>query len=134
MYQNVNPQDTYAAMKQDPAAQMIDCRTQAEWRFVGTPDLSSLNRELICLEWVSFDGQSNSQFSAQIEQHLDKDTPIYILCRSGVRSAAACEALVAAGFTTLFNVAGGFEGNHDEAGHRGTIEGWKADKLPWRQP
>ena len=30
-------------------------------------------------------------------------------------------------------VAGGFEGAHDGAQHRGTAQGWKADGLPWVQ-
>ncbi|MEM7686023.1 MAG: rhodanese-like domain-containing protein, partial [Pseudomonadota bacterium] len=31
------------------------------------------------------------------------------------------------------NVAEGFEGDLDADGHRGTINGWKAHGLPWRQ-
>jgi len=30
-------------------------------------------------------------------------------------------------------VAEGFEGHHDSQGHRGTVSGWKAEGLPWRQ-
>jgi len=38
-----------------------------------------------------------------------------------------------AGFPRAFNVADGFEGPVDQEGHRGTVAGWKADGLPWRQ-
>jgi rhodanese-related sulfurtransferase len=40
--------------------------------------------------------------------------------------------LADAGYTT-YNVANGFEGQIDAAGHRGTLNGWKAEDLPWRQ-
>jgi len=58
---------------------------------------------------------------------------IYFLCRSGVRSLAAAEAAQAAGFPYVYNIADGFEGPPDRAGHRGTTSGWKAEGLPWRQ-
>ncbi|MGL5909808.1 MAG: rhodanese-like domain-containing protein, partial [Phycicoccus sp.] len=58
--------------------------------------------------------------------------PVYLLCRSGVRSVAAAEALTAAGLGPAYNVLDGFEGPHDAAGHR-TVSGWKNAGLPWRQ-
>jgi rhodanese-related sulfurtransferase len=50
-----------------------------------------------------------------------------------VRSLAAAEAAVAAGYSHAYNVADGFEGPPDEDGHRGRIAGWKVEGLPWRQ-
>jgi rhodanese-related sulfurtransferase len=55
------------------------------------------------------------------------------LCRSGVRSRDAAIAMTAAGFKACYNVASGFEGDKDAAGHRGTVSGWKVDGLPWMQ-
>ena len=60
------------------------------------------------------------------------DRPVYLICRSGVRSAAAAEILAMRGYTT-FNVADGFEGQIDPAGHRGSLGGWKVAGLPWKQ-
>ena len=48
-------------------------------------------------------------------------------------SRYAAEAMTAAGFQECYNVAGGFEGDPDDQGHRGTVNGWKVDGLPWRQ-
>jgi rhodanese-related sulfurtransferase len=59
--------------------------------------------------------------------------PILAICRSGARSLAAAQALAAAGFTELYNVAEGFEGDRDEDGHRNTINGWRQRGLPWIQ-
>jgi rhodanese-related sulfurtransferase len=50
-----------------------------------------------------------------------------------VRSLAAAEAARAAGFPNVYNIADGFEGPPDGAGHRGATSGWKAEGLPWRQ-
>jgi rhodanese-related sulfurtransferase len=50
-----------------------------------------------------------------------------------VRSLAAAEAARAAGYAAVFNIADGFEGPLDAAGHRGTRAGWKAAGLPWQQ-
>lgn len=36
-----------------------------------------------------------------------KDKPVLVNCRSGMRSASACKQLKKAGFTTVYNLAGG---------------------------
>lgn len=63
---------------------------------------------------------------------LDPGRAVYLICRSGARSRAAAEALTAAGLGPAYNVADGFEGQHDAAQHR-TVGGWKNSGLPWRQ-
>jgi rhodanese-related sulfurtransferase len=76
----------------------------------------------------------NPNFTAEVAAAgIAPDQPVLLLCRSGVRSAAAAKLLTAAGFSEAYNVADGFEGNHDAARHRGTVGGWKATGLPWVQ-
>lgn len=133
MFDEITPKAAYDVLKTSENAQLIDCRTKAEWAYVGTPDLSSIDKQLACLEWQSIDGQPNAEFVEQIAAHFEPDTPIYIICRSGARSASACAALAQRGFTTLFNVTGGFEGDPNADGHRGKLNGWKHEGLPWRQ-
>jgi rhodanese-related sulfurtransferase len=118
-----------------PKAQLVDVRTVAEWNFVGLPDISSLGRQVHCLEWQNFpSGERNPGFVIEASQALgDKTAPVLLLCRSGARSRAAAIALTEAGFAQAFNIAGGFEGDMDGEGHRGTQSGWKAENLPWRQ-
>ncbi len=126
-------------LSRDPKAQLVDVRTAAEWTFVGLPDLSGLGRVAHTIEWQSFpDMEINEDFSAVAADALkrsgaDENTPLLMLCRSGARSKAAAIALTQAGFKRAYNVAGGFEGNPDHAGHRGHVSGWKAAGLPWRQ-
>jgi len=47
-------------------------------------------------------------------------------------AAHAAELATAQGLGPAYNVSDGFEGPHDEHGHR-SVAGWKADGLPWRQ-
>ncbi|MFN3629666.1 MAG: rhodanese-like domain-containing protein, partial [Casimicrobiaceae bacterium] len=37
------------------------------------------------------------------------------------------------GFTQVYNVLHGFEGELDEHMHRGRKNGWRHDGLPWQQ-
>ena len=55
------------------------------------------------------------------------------ICRSGGRSRMAAIEMTSHGFKNCFNVSGGFEGDHNAEGHRGTVDGWKFSKLPWKQ-
>ena len=131
--------EAWSLLEKEPKAQLVDVRTAAEWTFVGTPDLSSLGRETLCIEWQSFpDMAINPDFPAIVAEQVQRmgagpDTPLLFLCRSGARSRAAAMALTRAGFGNAYNIAGGFEGDLDERRHRGQRNGWKAQGLPWRQ-
>jgi rhodanese-related sulfurtransferase len=76
----------------------------------------------------------NPDFAAELARAgIGKGQPLYFLCRSGARSRSAAIAMTGLGYGPCSNVAGGFEGNRDSDGHRGTVEGWKAAGCPWRQ-
>lgn len=130
---DATPEETWEALKADPLAQIVDVRTAAEWAFVGLPDLSSLGRDPVTVEWQSYPGmQINEAFADQVRARgLTTANPLYMLCRSGVRSLKAAEIMALHGFST-FNITNGFEGHLDGAAHRG-VGGWKAAGLPWRQ-
>jgi len=134
MIEDVSPLQTWQALGSDPAAQLVDVRTDAEWNFVGFADLSAIGKQMLPISWQLAGGRHNSQFIEHLAAAgLTPETPIYFLCRSGARSYAAALSAREAGFAHVFNVADGFEGPHDEHGHRGTVAGWKKDGLPWRQ-
>jgi len=106
---------------------------------VGLPDLSAVGKQLIAIEWQMFPSRRlNPSFTDQLSSGLDRlgagtDTDLFFLCRSGGRSLAAARAMAVAGYRACHNVAGGFEGPPDDHRHRGSIAGWKAAGLPWRQ-
>lgn len=136
---DVDPRDAWSVLESTPGAALVDVRTRPEWSFVGTPDLSGLEKRVILQEWQSFPSmQVDPAFTDRVAAILsgagaDPTTPVFFLCRSGARSQAAAAAMAAAGWTQCFNIAGGFEGPLDAERHRGTSAGWKADGLPWSQ-
>ena len=135
MVENITPKRVWDAVRTDPAAQVVDVRTDVEWAYVGLPDLSAADKQPVLIPWQLFPSmQVNAGFVDQMKQAgLTPDHKIYFLCRSGARSLAAARAAQAAGFPHAYNIADGFEGPPDEDGHRGTVAGWKAEALPWRQ-
>jgi rhodanese-related sulfurtransferase len=116
----------------------VDVRTEAEWNFVGVPDLRPLSRQVVFCEWQRFPAGSNPGFVPELIEALKRTdyvqgAPLIFLCRSGARSRAAAIALNAAGYGPCFNVKDGFEGALDSDRHRGSAAGWKAEGLPWVQ-
>jgi rhodanese-related sulfurtransferase len=133
---DITPEEAWKLLSDNPEAVLVDCRTDAEWRFVGVPDLSSLQRDVVYLEWNSTNGKRNDDFVDDLVNEIgvagSKERPVVFLCRSGNRSIGAAEAATEAGIAPSYNVLDGFEGNLDEHKHRGGT-GWKAVGLPWRQ-
>lgn len=113
-------------------AVLLDVRTEAEWEFVGVPDLRSIGKEARFLEWMTWpEGTPNPDFDALATKHLDPTASTLVICRSGARSRAAAEALAEIGFVATYDVVDGFEGDLDAEGHR--RGGWKTSGLPWIQ-
>ena len=137
----VGPKETWDGLREDDDAVLVDVRTHAEWSFVGLPDLSEMGKEPLLNQWATLPGmQQNTSFLEDLDGQLDGSVPskIYFLCRSGVRSLAAArlvsEAFAARGQSVeCVNIIGGFEGDLDPDRHRGNLNGWKNNGLPWRQ-
>ncbi|WP_040766538.1 rhodanese-like domain-containing protein [Tsukamurella sp. 1534] len=131
---DLTPQETWQLLQDDPQAVLVDCRTEAEWNYVGIPELSQVGRTVVLVEWQTYpDGARNPRFVADLRRKgVTDETPVAFICRSGHRSIGAAEAATAAGVQRAYNVLEGFEGGLDAFGHRG-VAGWRAEGLPWRQ-
>jgi rhodanese-related sulfurtransferase len=132
---DITPEQAWKLLSDNPQAVLVDVRTDAEWRFVGVPDLSSLGRDVVYIEWNRTDGQRNKDFLDELSENVSgdaEDRPVVFLCRSGNRSISAAEAATEAGIGPSYNIVHGFEGDLDDAGHRGGA-GWRATGLPWKQ-
>lgn len=131
---DITPEEAWQLLEDNPDAVLVDCRTDAEWRFVGVPDLSPLSRDAVFIEWNRTDGSRNQAFVDDLLTAgiAPGERPVVFLCRSGNRSIGAAEAATAAGIGPSYNILDGFEGDLDEQRHRGRT-GWKAVGLPWRQ-
>jgi rhodanese-related sulfurtransferase len=140
LHADASPEEAWAALASDPTAALVDVRTAAEWTFVGTPYLGDARGRLVRVEWQTFPAMTrNAAFAEAVDRALREagsgpDAPVYFICRSGARSASAATTMMQTGYRRCFNVVGGFEGPRDAEGHRGTLEGWKASRLPWSQP
>jgi rhodanese-related sulfurtransferase len=79
---------------------------------------------------------ANPNFIAEVVQKFKPSDTILVICRSGNRSAAAVNAMAAAGFKTAHSITEGFEGdrvkdpNSSFYGKR-LKNGWKNAGLPW---
>lgn len=137
MIKEVDPKQAYDILQKTDDALLIDVRSIMEHQYVGHP-LDALHISLKePPEW-----ETSSDFVKKLEialqqQFPDKkalpDLPLLMLCRSGARSATAGEMLINSGYTNVYNVLEGFEGDKDKNGHRSTINGWRFHGLPWEQ-
>ena len=132
---DVQPGEAWTKLQDDPRAVLVDVRTKAEWAYVGLPDLTETGKQPICVEWQVYPAMTlNEGFAAELsKQGIGPDNTVLLLCRSGVRSAAAAKLLTGMGWPKCYNVAGGFEGPLDPEKRRGTVGGWKVAGLPWKQ-
>ena len=131
--------EAFETLSHHADAVLVDVRTDAEWAYVGLPDLSDAAGAMMTQSWQLFPTmQVDPDFATTLDARLSggglgKDATLLFLCRSGVRSLAAARAMTAMGYANSHNVTHGFEGDPDGERHRGRINGWKADGLPWVQ-
>ncbi len=137
--EDVPVDETWRRLEADSKAVLIDVRTRSEWAFVGLPDLSSLGKRVLTVEWQTFpDNRVDAQFAERLAAALTtagagKTDELLFICRSGGRSRMAAEVMAEAGYRHCRNVAEGFEGPLDDRRHRGHVAGWKSAGLPWVQ-
>jgi rhodanese-related sulfurtransferase len=130
---DITPQESWKLLAENPESVLVDVRTAAEWSWVGVPDLSSLGRQVVFIEWNTAGGRNQNFVADLIAAGVTPgERPVIFLCRSGNRSIPAAQAATAAGIAPAYNMLEGFEGQLDEHGHRGAV-GWRAEGLPWKQ-
>jgi len=130
----VTPLEAWDLISREPRAILLDVRSKLEFEYVGHAP------NAVLVMWKDYpDWRENPHFVDEVRAALARhggdalDRPILAMCRSGARSYAAAAALARAGYTRLYNVEQGFEGDKDGAGHRSTVGGWRFHGLPWVQ-
>ena len=145
----LTPQQAYdMKMKDKAGVALFDIRTRAEAMYVGWPsDADALvpyaEHAEIMTEWDEkrhmYKLEPNVDFVAELERRLKekglgKDATIILICRSGDRSSKAADRLQMSGYSKVYSVAEGFEGDSvkdgAKAGQR-AVNGWKSANLPW---
>ncbi len=133
----LSPVQAHEMLEADARSILIDVRSNMEFLFVGHP------KGAISIPWIDEpDWVVNPHFVTDVRKVLlggvscSADVgcaPIILICRSGKRSLEAGALLIENGFTSVFNITDGFEGELDEQHHRSAQAGWRYDDLPWEQ-
>lgn len=90
---NVNVAE-FEKLISENAGVLVDVRTPGEHAAGNIPNSKLMNI-------------SDANFTKNIES-LDKNTPVLVYCRSGARSMKAARVLESKGFTSVYNLNGGF--------------------------
>lgn len=104
-FQEITVHDVYEINQKEGIIQLIDVRELDEYEDYHATIGSNIPLSLL---------KTGQGFDKLPKDH---STPIYLICRSGKRSATACDILHQAGYTKLFNVLGG-------------MLAWQAEALP----
>lgn len=123
----VSPHEAWTLVTAGDAV-LVDVRTAEERKFVGWVENS------VHVPWATGTSLTrNPRFVRELEAKVGRDRPLLLLCRSGKRSSDAATAATQAGFSAVFNILEGFEGDLNAAGQRGHVGGWRHHGLPWQQ-
>ncbi len=133
----ISPNEAWELVQTNPRAVLVDVRSDMEFLFVGHPVGA------IHIPWIDYPNwEVNPEFVAEVRKTLlggishdgsNPRAPVILICRSGKRSLEAGNLLIQNGFTEIYNVAEGFEGELDDHHRRGTLGGWRFHDLPWEQ-
>jgi rhodanese-related sulfurtransferase len=120
---------------------VLDVRTPEEFIHIGHPEMA-VNVPLVfqTYRWDPakgyFDFELNPEFVALVRQVAEPEDEIHVMCRSGGRSAMAANLLAQEGFSNVWNMVDGFEGDlvdDPESPHHGKRmqNGWTNAGRPW---
>lgn len=122
----------------------LDLRTRAEAMYVGMATgvdalVPYVEHQELMTDWDAQRGiyrlepmqdfvpEANRRLA---QKGLGKADPVVLICRSGDRSSRGADRLAADGFSQVWSVVDGFEGDMSKEGRR-SVNGWKNAGLPW---
>lgn len=140
----LTPKEAYHMVESNKKGTLfIDVRTRAEVDFLGMPTVADANIPYMVMDsmygWNAKKGTfklvPNSAFLSLVGDRvkakgLNKNSTIIVMCRSGDRSAAAANLLAKDGYTKVYSIYTGYEGNMSKNGRR-SVDGWRNSGLPW---
>lgn len=140
----VTAKEAADALAKDGNTLLIDVRARTEVNFVGMPRQAVAN-----VPWQEVDPSlqydakkqsykmvANPDFAAAVDRlvaakGLGKDARLVLMCRSGSRSAEAANVLAARGYSQVYSMVDGFEGDKAKDSKLRTLNGWKNSGLPY---
>jgi len=136
----VTAKEAYAKWQAAPEqVKILDVRTPEEYIFVGSPEMAwKIPVMAQSYEWDAARGNFPMKvlpdFVARVQTVARPDDTIMVTCRSGGRSAIACNLLAQAGFKNVYNIIDGMEGDANgdsDSAAQGKQDGWKNSGCPW---
>lgn len=112
----LSPQEAHSLLTNNSEAVYIDVRTVAEFA-TGHPRGRVVNIPIIFRHPTKEDTYPNQSFLTVIEDLYTKETPLVVGCGKETRATQAAEQLVAAGYSNVATMQGGYTG-------------WKENKMP----
>lgn len=136
-----------AQMGKDQEVLFIDVRSRAEVAFLGLPTAVDVHMPYMVMPMMAsfntekgtYDLELNPDFLSNFKDYaaengVSPDTPIILMCRSGSRSARAADLLADIGYTQVYSLVDGYEGDKAKEGpHKGQrmVNGWRNAGLQW---
>ena len=133
-------------MKNMDNALFLDVRTPSELNYLGVVTVMDANVPTDTMDSSAWDDKKNryvrkhnNNFVADVDarlkaKNLTKSDTVILMCRSGDRSAKAVNVLAKNGYTKVYTVVDGYEGDKVKKGKnkgKRMKNGWKNAGLPW---
>jgi rhodanese-related sulfurtransferase len=124
----------------------VDIRTPSELNYLGATTVMDAHVPLVFMDTRAWDDKKhryrraeNKNFVADIDavlkkKGLSKADTVILICRSGKRSASAANMLADNGYSRVYTVVDGYEGDKVKEGEnkgKRMKNGWKNSGLPW---
>lgn len=124
----------------------VDTRTPSELNYLGAVTVMDAHVPLVFMDSTAWNDNkhrykraANKNFVSDVDaalkkKGLNKNDTVILMCRSGKRSAKAADMLADAGYTKVYSVVDGYEGDKAKDGPdkgKRTVNGWKNSGLPW---
>lgn len=136
-----------ANLLQDPDVVFIDVRSRVEVAFVGIATRANVNIPFkIMPGFAEFNPEKgtyslveNPDFAAVFSKYAEENnitsgSTVILICRSGGRSARAADVLNELGYSNVYSLVDGFEGDKASDGPlkgQRVVNGWKNAGLEW---
>lgn len=138
----ITSKEAYEHWKLNPdGIKILDCRTPEEYAFVGhAPMAYNIPSKFFTYQYDAVKKEpvmvNNPDFLEDVKNKFKTDDTIFVMCRSGGRSASSVNALAKGGFKNVYNIIDGFEGDSikDSGSYfdgKRMRNGWKNSGAPW---
>ena len=124
----------------------VDIRTPSELNYLGAATVMDAHIPAVFMDTTGwndkkhrYNRKKNKNFVSDMDKALkkkglSKDDTVILMCRSGKRSASAVNTLAENGYTKVYSVVDGYEGDKVKEGEnkgKRMKNGWKNAGLPW---